>query len=107
MKSGGWMRTAGKKEPPAYLESEFFTKVGEQILIPVSCLAVQPHDMVGTPRDPASNQLQYPTQTLRLGRSFKRHLMLLRISPFLFPTFTAITANGADHDLILILQTSY
>lgn len=93
MKLGGQTRTAEKKEPLAYLESEFFTKVGEQILIPVSCLAVQPHDMVGTPRDPASDQLQDPTQTLRLGRSFKRHLTLLRISPFLFPALTAITAN--------------
>lgn len=66
------------KEPFTYLESEFFTKVGEQILIPISCLAVQPHNMVGTSRDPASNQFQYPTQTLCLGRSFKRRLMLFK-----------------------------
>lgn len=77
----GWKGAAEKKELPPYLESKFFTKVGEQILISICCFAVQPHNMVWTPSDPAPNQLQNSTQTLSLAGYFiKRHLTILRIS---------------------------
>lgn len=100
VKWGGWKGAPEEKETPTYLDTKFFTKVGEQILIPVSCFAVQPHNMVGTPSDPASNQLQDSTQTLPLSRIFKRHLPLLRIAPFPFPAFTDINASGDNYDLI-------
>lgn len=63
----GGRREQQKRKPPPYLESKFFTKVGEQILIPVSCFAVQPHHVVRAPRDPAANQLHHSTQTLSLA----------------------------------------
>ena len=57
---GGEERLEGiteKKELSPYLDSKLLAQMGEQILIPVSCFAVQPHDMVRTPSDPAANQL--------------------------------------------------
>lgn len=72
-----------------YLDSELLAEVGEQVLVPIGRFAVQPHHVVGAPRDPAADQLQDPSQTLLLGRGLKRQLR-----PCPFPASPDIKARG-------------
>lgn len=108
VKLGGWKgAAAAKKELPPYLESKFFTEVGEQILVPVSCFAVQPHDMVWTPSDPAPDQLQDPMQTLPLARVGKGTACWEDVTPSIPHIHSCSCQWGARMIRFVILQMAF
>ena len=46
---GGWTLRATEKKVVRYLESKLLAEVGEEILVTIGSLAVQPHHVVGAP----------------------------------------------------------